>query len=174
MAALRKIVLDPKWLSNLHFYVRFRHTEELENFNSMMTKYAPKRMAFEYVLVQSKISSDFLAAIDHNFHLFRKPKQSKEGDLVGHRKYSKRTQRYHAEVVKKDKAYAYFPYMVARMLHTERGFQGSFSAKNDVVEFDPKQIAPTLAMKATPSTEELMKAPSRFSLKPKVNGNIQE
>ena len=24
MAALRKIVLDPKWLNNLHFYVRFR------------------------------------------------------------------------------------------------------------------------------------------------------
>ena len=27
-----------------------RHTGELENFNSMMTKYAPKRIAFEYVL----------------------------------------------------------------------------------------------------------------------------
>ena len=24
MAALRKIVLDPKWLSSLHFYVKFR------------------------------------------------------------------------------------------------------------------------------------------------------
>lgn len=24
MAALRKIVLDPKWLKTLHFYVRFR------------------------------------------------------------------------------------------------------------------------------------------------------
>ena len=24
MAALRKIVMDPKWLKNLHFYVRFR------------------------------------------------------------------------------------------------------------------------------------------------------
>lgn len=114
-----------------------------------------------------------LAAIDHNFHLFRKPKQSKGGDLVGHRKYSKRTQRYHAEVVR-DKAYAYFPYMVARMLDTCRGFPGSFSAKNDVNEFDPKQIAPTLAMKAPPSTDELMKVPSRFSLKPKVNENIQE
>lgn len=119
MAALCKIVLDPKWLSNLHFYVRFRlallfsdhklhtflfvfityhcllydvhvtssifmspwfpdspvlnfffsftfrHTGEFENFNSMMTKYAPKRMAFEYVLVQSKISSDFLGIIHH-------------------------------------------------------------------------------------------------------------
>ncbi|KAK2552005.1 hypothetical protein P5673_027019, partial [Acropora cervicornis] len=64
MAALRKIVLDPKWLSNLHFYVRFRHTAELENFNSMMTKYAPKRIAFEYPYFIMRIH---LAAIDHNF-----------------------------------------------------------------------------------------------------------
>ena len=25
MAALRKIVLDPKWLNTLHYYVRFRY-----------------------------------------------------------------------------------------------------------------------------------------------------
>jgi len=35
--------------------------------------------------------------------------------------------------------------------------------KNDVDEFHPKQIAPNLAMKAAPSTEELLQAPSRFS-----------
>ena len=110
-----------------------------------------------------------LAAIDHNFHLFRKPKQSTEGELAGHRKYSKRTQRYHAEVVKEEKAYAYFPYMVARMLDTRRGFEGSFLARSDVDEFNSKQIAPTLAMKASPSTEELMKAPSRFFYEAKRN-----
>ena len=60
------------------------------------------------------------------------------------------------------------------MLDTRRGFQGRFSAKNVVEDFDPKQIPPTLAMKAPPSTEELMKAPSRFSLRPKVGENIQE
>ena len=115
-----------------------------------------------------------LAAIDHNFHLFRKSKQSPEGDLVGHRKYSKRTQRYHAEKVKEEKGYAYFPFMVSRMLDTRRGFEGSFSARSDVDEFNPKQIAPTLAMKAPPSTEDLMKAPSRFLLKPKDNKNMDK
>ena len=115
-----------------------------------------------------------LAAIDHNFHLSRKPKQGPGGEPIGHRKYSKRTQRYHAEVVKEEKAYRYFPYMVSRMLDIRRGFEGSFSAKSDVDEFDPKQIALTLAMKAPPSTEELMKAPSRFSLKPKAMENTQK
>ena len=35
--------------------------------------------------------------------------------------------------------------MVIRMLEVCRGFQGSFSAKLGVDEFDPKQIAPTIA-----------------------------
>lgn len=34
--------------------------------------------------------------------------------------------------------------MVIRMLEVRRGFQGSFSAKLGVDEFDPKQIAPTM------------------------------
>lgn len=63
-----------------------------------------------------------LAAINHNFHLFRKPKQGPECELVGHRKYSKRTKQYHAEIVKEEKSYKYFPYMVARMLDLRRGF----------------------------------------------------
>lgn len=37
-------------------------------------------------------------------------------------------------------------YMVIRMLEVRRGFQGSFSAKLGVDEFDPQQIAPTIAM----------------------------
>ena len=39
-------------------------------------------------------------------------KQSPEGDLIGHKKYSKQTQRNHAKIVKEAKAYAYFPFMV--------------------------------------------------------------
>ena len=106
-----------------------------------------------------------LAAINHNFHLFRKSKQSPEGDLIGHKKYSNQTQQDHV----KEKAYAYFPFMVSSMLDTCRGFEGTFSGWSDVDEFSPKQIAPTLALKALPSTGELMKAPSRFLLKPKEN-----
>lgn len=108
----------------------------------------------------------FLAGIDHNMHLFRKPKQHKDGELVGHRKFSKRTQKFHAEIVKEEKAYAYFPYMVARMLQTRQEFKGSFSGRSDVDEFNPKQIAQTIGMKEPPPTEQLMKAPSRFNMKP--------
>ena len=113
-----------------------------------------------------------LAAIDHNFHLSRNP-NSQGGELAAHRKYSKRTQRYHAEIVKEDETYACFPYMVARMLQTRKAFEGRFSARSDVDEFNPKQIAPTLAMKAPPPTAELLKAPSRFAMKPNSSDKPQ-
>lgn len=57
-----------------------------------------------------------LATINHNFHPSQKPKQGPGGELIGHRKYLKHTQQYHAEVVKEEKAHKYFPYMVSRML----------------------------------------------------------
>lgn len=45
-----------------------------------------------------------LAAIDHNIHLFRERKTRAVGTGgVWHRKYSKRTKRYHAKPVKQDK-----------------------------------------------------------------------
>ena len=108
-----------------------------------------------------------LAAIDHNFHLFRKSKQSPEGDLVGHREYSKRTQRYHAEIVKEERGYAYFPFMVSRMLDAPEDLKA-------VSQLGQMLTSSTLAMKAPPSTEDLMKAPSRFLLKPKDNENIDK
>lgn len=104
-------------------------------------------------------------------HLFRKAKTNKDGGLVGHLKFSKRTDRYHAEVVKEEKQYSYFPYMAARMLSTRKEFQGIFSSRSDVDEFNPKQIAPTLGMKEVPSTEQLLKAPSRFTMKLKESEN---
>ena len=103
-----------------------------------------------------------LAAIDHNYHLSRKPAQRKDGGERGHRKYSKRSQKYHAEVVREDKSYSYFPFLICKMLQRRSQMEGSFSQPSDRNEFDPKQIAPTLAMKEPPPTEVLMKGPSRF------------
>ena len=48
-----------------------------------------------------------LAALDHNFYLFRKAKAMVDDGQRGHRKYSKRSQKYHAELVKEEKTYRY-------------------------------------------------------------------
>lgn len=103
-----------------------------------------------------------LAAIDHNMHLFRGSETKADGTECGHRKYSKRTKKYHAEPVKQDKEYYYFPFLIARMLKERSQFEGSFTQRTDDNAFNPKQIAPTLGMKEPLPTEVLMKGPSRF------------
>lgn len=136
MAALRNVVLNKKWLAHIAFYVRFR-----------------------YPFFIMRI---MLAAIDHNMHLFRGSKTKADGTECGHRKYSKRTKKYHAEPVKQDKEYNYFPFFIARMLKERSQFEGSFTQRTDDNAFNPKQIAPTLGMKEPPPTEVLMKGPLRF------------
>lgn len=106
-----------------------------------------------------------LAAIDHNMHLSRKPKLTNDGKEQGHRKYSKRSQKFHAEVVKEEKQYSYFPFLVSKMLQRRSVYEGSFTLPSDRNSFDPKQIAPTLGIKEPPPTEELLKGPSRFDKK---------
>lgn len=77
-----------------------------------------------------------LAAIDHNMHLFHKPKQSKRGRIVATGNYSKELN-VHGEVVKEEKDYRYFQYMSARMFKTRADFQGIVSSKipNTLLEF---------------------------------------
>lgn len=98
-----------------------------------------------------------LAAIDHNMHLCRGQQLNAAGEERGHRKYSKRTQKFHAETVKEEKGYSYFPFLMTKMLKERCLLEGSFSQTTDDNVFNPKQISPTIAMKAAPSAEELMK-----------------
>ena len=112
-----------------------------------------------------------LAAMDHNMHLPRGRKLNAAVEERGHRKYSKRTQTFHAETVKEEKAYLYFPFLMAKMLKERCLLEGSFSQKTDDNVFNPKQIAQTIGMKAAPPTEELMKGPSRLVKPPLKKSN---
>lgn len=111
-----------------------------------------------------------LAAMDHNMHLPRGQKLNAAGEKRGHRKYSKHTQKFHDETIKEEKAYSYFPFLMAKMLKERCLLEGSFSQKTDDNVFNPKQIAPTIGMKVAPPTEELMKGPSRL-VKPPLKKN---
>lgn len=99
-----------------------------------------------------------LAAIDLNFRLSRKEAQQKNGGQRGCQKYSKET------------SYSYFPFLICKMLQRRAQMEGSFSQPSDRNDFDPKQIAPTLATKEPPPTEVLMKGPSWFLKKPLKEG----
>ena len=86
--ALRVVVFDKRFTNNLSCYVCFRHTGGIESFSSMLTKYAPKRLAFEFCY---SIACIALAALDHNMHLFQRHARNKKGELLYKRKYSRRS-----------------------------------------------------------------------------------
>ena len=92
--ALRAVVFDKKFISNLEKYIRFWHTGSIETFNSMLKKYAPKRIAFEYIYFVCPMA---LAAIDHNMHLHRQLARTKDGEEIFKVRYCKRTKTHHAE-----------------------------------------------------------------------------
>ncbi|XP_067017883.1 uncharacterized protein [Acropora muricata] len=152
---LRKIILDREWLKSLEFYVQFRHTSNLENFNSMLLKYAPKRIAFVYEVFTGRI---LLAALDHNFHMFRK---NLEGQFK--KKYSKRSGNWRVEPVKEPKQYPHLPLLQADIMRRRAEDRAGITRHIEVSPTNPVHLAPTIAMKAAPSTEELVKTKlSRF------------
>lgn len=152
---LRKIVFDAEWLKSLQHYVRFRHTSKLENFNSMCLKYASKRIAFSYEVFTGRC---LLAVLDHNFHLFRKTISGKFKKL-----YSKRSGNWRAEAVKEDKSYSYWPALFAEIL-CKRAEDLETAARHVTVSpTNPQHLAPTIAMRESPTTGDLVAARlSRF------------
>ena len=151
--ALRAVVFDKKFISNLDRYTGFRHTGSVETFNSMLTKYAPKRIAFEYIYFVCRMA---LAAIDHNMHLHRQLAKTKDGKEIFKVKYSKRTKTHHAEPVKVNKDYSYIPQLLSRILQRRKESTGTVLARNIRNERDPKHIAPLIDPMILPPTKDLL------------------
>ena len=76
----------------------------MENFNSLILKYAPKRVAFDFQYYRDRM---FLAALDCNFHLFRAMAKTSDAEGLYKRAYCKRVKYWHADPVKVPKTYTY-------------------------------------------------------------------
>ena len=130
-----------------------RHTGLVENFNSMMLKYAPKRNAFEYQYYTDRM---FLAAIDHNVHNFREVWKAKSGRQVLARKLNKRAKKFHSQPVKTPKTYPHIRKLLIKIVHRRKAFKEPLPSLATKLPNDPKLISPTLAGQP-PSTESLAK-----------------
>ena len=99
-----------------------------------------------------------LAVLDHNFHLFRKTIDGKFKKL-----YSKRSGNWRAEAVKEDKTYSYWPALIAEILSKRAEDRETAARHVTVSPTDPQHLAPTIAMKESPATGDLVAARlSRF------------
>ncbi|XP_073716032.1 uncharacterized protein [Misgurnus anguillicaudatus] len=76
--ALSDIVLNGRWLKQVHKYLRFRSTSELESFHNHLLMYASKRNSFTFPVYEARI---FLAALDYNSHCSRQPRRRPDGSI---------------------------------------------------------------------------------------------
>ena len=107
-----------------------------------------------------------LAAIDHNMHVFRPQATTRDGSLKFARKYSKRTKNWHAEPVKIEKDYKYWPFLLSNILRRRHDDAGSVRRAVARPVSHPKNLAPTISMKQPTPTEELVQFRlARFGLK---------
>lgn len=99
-----------------------------------------------------------LAALDHNFHVFRKTLEGRFKKI-----YSKRSGNWRVEPVKELKQYAHMQLLQADILRRRNEDTEAITRHIEVSPVNPIHLAPTIAMKRAPSTEELVKAKlSRF------------
>ena len=99
-----------------------------------------------------------MAALDHNFHLFRKVIEGRLKKL-----YSKRSGNWRVEAVKEEKSYKYWPVLVSDILRKRVDDKETATRPVVLSPTDPKHLAPTIAMKESPATEDLVTAKlSRF------------
>ncbi|XP_067019913.1 uncharacterized protein [Acropora muricata] len=152
MDVLRKVIMEKRWEESLIFYVWFKHTSFLENFNSMMLKYAPKRNSFDFIAFCIRM---LLAAIDHNMHAFRSQATTKGGKLL-----------WHPEPVKAEKSFEYIPYLMALILKARVDDKGITERVVSLPDEHPRHLAPTIALRESPELIDLVQQyQSRFASK---------
>ncbi|XP_056107194.1 uncharacterized protein LOC130085456 isoform X3 [Rhinichthys klamathensis goyatoka] len=105
--ALVDIVLNKRWQKDVHKYLKFRSTADLESFNNHILMYASKRYAFSPPVYEARI---LLAALDYNFHLNRPTMKTLDGKEIFKRLYKKNARRYSVYAMKSEKnIWIHFP-----------------------------------------------------------------
>ncbi|XP_028425707.1 uncharacterized protein LOC114549554 isoform X1 [Perca flavescens] len=120
--ALETIVLNKRWLKDVHRYLPFRSICQLESFHNHILMYASKRFSFSPSVYEART---LLAALDYNHHKNRPPLSNKEGQMIFRRQYQKKSGRWTVYSLKVVKDYSYIPDLQAailrKRLHSERG-----------------------------------------------------
>ena len=79
------------------------------------------------------------------------------------RKFSKRTNQWSAVKVLEPKSYKYIPNLLQRIFIKRASTKGGVNKKIDVLEEDPRRIAPNISAIPPPSIESLVEShKSRF------------
>ncbi|XP_041834095.1 uncharacterized protein LOC121635100 [Melanotaenia boesemani] len=165
--ALVDIVLKKRWLKDIHKYLRFRSTADLESFHNHVLMYASKRFAFTPPVYEARV---ILAALDYNFHLGRPTRQRADGSNMYTRIFRKNAKRYSVYALKTPKTYGYIQALQTEVvkcrLEADKGMPRTRTLRPD----DPRKLG-RLPPVPPPSVEELVQTQVKRGLGPEFNTN---
>lgn len=158
--ALRHIVLDKRLLNNIPYYLNFRSTAELENFQNLILMYASKRHSYTPPVYQCR---NILAALDHNGHLDRTVITNKDGSVRYQRVFQKKSSRWSVTPCKIHKEYKYIPQVVQRILQKRLDDDIGMNRIVALEVDDPRRVSAHLAPIPPPPTRQIVnEQKSRF------------
>ncbi|XP_065109929.1 uncharacterized protein [Paramisgurnus dabryanus] len=157
--ALKSIVRNKRWLNEVHKYLNFRSTADLESFQNHILMYASKRTAFSPPVFEARM---LLAAMDYNYHKDRPEFCKSDGSKLYRRLYKKNARRYMLYTVKVSKTYGYIPELQARILQKRLVGKG-MPRRRTLRPDDPRRYGPLPPVPA-PAIEELLHTQVRRGL----------
>ena len=109
------------------------------------------------------VGRNYLAAIDHNSHTFRKAAFTKDGKRKMSKVFSKRSNNWRVTTVREPKSYDFWPTIAIRILKRRIDDEESVIRRVERPMEHPKN-AESIAMKPIPKTSDLVaQSLSRFS-----------
>ncbi|XP_057193523.1 uncharacterized protein LOC130556486 [Triplophysa rosa] len=171
--ALVAIVLNKRWLKDVHKYLRFRSTADLEAFQNHILMYASKRYAFSPPVYEARV---LLAALDYNFHRTRPTMKTKEGKEIFKRLYKKNARRYSIYALKSEKTYGYISELQGRILKSRLTCEAGMPRRRSLQPDDPRRLGLVPPLPA-PALSELLQTQVRrglgslFQAAPDVEGS---
>ncbi|KAL0964117.1 hypothetical protein UPYG_G00319080 [Umbra pygmaea] len=160
--ALVDIVLNKRWQKDVHKYLRFRSTADLESFHNHILMYASKRYAFSPPVYEARI---LLAALDYNFHRNRPTMKTLDGKEIFKRLYKKNARRYSVYALKSEKNYGYISELQRRIVKNRLTSGVGMPRRRSLRPDDPRQLGLVPPVPA-PATSDLLQRQVRRGLAP--------
>ena len=148
--AFREVVLDKKLLKSLPHHAWSRYWV-FGKFQRYAAQIYPNAFEYDYFIARTR-----LAAIDHNYHLFRLYAFTKDGRMVHHRKFSKRTGTYSICPVKVQKTYSYVQKLTRAILIRRRNSTLPGDTPAVLPAHHPKLTSQTIAIGNLPPLTKIL------------------
>jgi hypothetical protein len=156
--ALKAVALDKRLLKDISGLSKFCHTGSLENYHSMLLKYAPKRQHFTYQGMSTRLQ---MAALDHNNNIGRSLAIKQSGSPIVTQVFNKARKEWVLRNKYVAKKYTYLDELMQKVV--ERRMDRSVKMRDPASRTQLKPLPPNIASKPKPSKQEALQLrQSRF------------